>query len=87
MNKIILPALLLVATVATAEEDATSHVATTPTAAAANATHGILLSSSTARNATGQIVWSCTYKVAATSKTLTLRKGCPNKLKFELKHR
>lgn len=87
MNKIILLVLLLVATVAAAEDDATSNVATSPTAAAANAAHGILLSSSTARNATGQIVWSCTYKVAATSKTLTLRNGCPNKLKFELKHR
>jgi hypothetical protein len=88
MNKIIWLALLFIPTLAFAQENAASSVVTTPkTGAPADASFGVLVASRTSRNATGQIVWTCTYKVAATSKTITFRDGCPNKLKFEMTHR
>jgi hypothetical protein len=81
-------ALLFVPAAALADAEAPGTVVTTPTpGAAASAAFGVLIASSTSRNATGQIIWTCTYKVAAVNKTVTFRNGCPGKLKFEMTHR
>lgn len=49
--------------------------------------YGTLKISTTHRNSTGQIIWNCTYKLANAEKTVSFRQGCPNRLKFELRHR
>ena len=87
---IILAALLFASTLVHADEDATTTVVTTPPNGAApgpDVTFGTLKIATTSRNGTGQIVWTCTYKLAASSKTVTFRNGCPDRLKFEMKHR
>ena len=88
MKKSIALVLLFAATVALAEGEAPSTVITTPNPGApVDAAFGVLIASSTSRNATGQIVWTCTYRVATANKTVTFRNGCPSKLKFEMTHR
>ena len=88
MKRIPWLAMLCVSMVAFAEEESAGAFVTAPKAGApADASFGTLVASRTSRNANGHIVWTCTYKIAATRKTVLFRDGCPNKLKFEMTHR